>query len=56
MIDDEEVVRRSAQSAALERSGYDIVLAEDGTEGIQLFQAMARQNFPGAARSDNAWP
>jgi signal transduction histidine kinase/ActR/RegA family two-component response regulator len=39
VIDDEEVVRRSAK-AALERGGYDIVLAENGTEGIQLFQAL----------------
>jgi signal transduction histidine kinase/CheY-like chemotaxis protein len=40
VIDDEEVVRRSAK-ASLERGGYDIVLAENGTEGIQLFQALA---------------
>jgi two-component system, chemotaxis family, CheB/CheR fusion protein len=40
VIDDEEVVRRSAK-ASLERGGYDIVVAENGTEGIQLFRALA---------------
>jgi CheY-like chemotaxis protein len=40
VIDDEEVVRRSAK-AALEQAGFDIVLAENGIEGIQLFQALA---------------
>jgi signal transduction histidine kinase/CheY-like chemotaxis protein len=40
VIDDEEVVRRTAK-AALERSGYDILLAEDGVEGLRLFQALA---------------
>jgi signal transduction histidine kinase/CheY-like chemotaxis protein len=39
VIDDEEVVRRTAK-AALERSGYDIVLAEDGAAGIRIFEAM----------------
>jgi CheY-like chemotaxis protein len=42
VIDDEEVVRRTAK-ATLERSGYDIVLAENGTEGVQLFQALANK-------------
>jgi nitrogen-specific signal transduction histidine kinase/CheY-like chemotaxis protein len=40
VIDDEEVVRRTAK-ATLERSGLDIVLAENGTEGVQLFQTLA---------------
>jgi signal transduction histidine kinase len=40
VIDDEEVVRRAAK-AALERAGYDIFLAEDGTEGLRLFEALA---------------
>jgi CheY-like chemotaxis protein len=40
VIDDEEVVRRTAK-ATLERCGYDIVLAENGSEGVQLFQTLA---------------
>jgi CheY-like chemotaxis protein len=40
VIDDEEIVRRSAK-AALEQAGFDIVLAENGVEGFQLFQALA---------------
>ena len=40
MIDDEEAVRRTAK-ASLERRGYDIILAENGTEGIQIFKALA---------------
>jgi two-component system cell cycle sensor histidine kinase/response regulator CckA len=40
VIDDEEIVRRSAK-AALEQAGFDIVLAENGIEGFQLFQALA---------------
>ena len=40
VIDDEEVVRRSAK-ASLERGGYDTVLAENGVEGIQVFTALA---------------
>jgi len=40
VIDDEEVVRRTAKTT-LERGGYDIVLAENGMEGIQLFLTLA---------------
>jgi CheY-like chemotaxis protein len=39
VIDDEEVVRRTAR-AALQRSGYDIVLAEDGAAGLRIFEAL----------------
>jgi signal transduction histidine kinase/CheY-like chemotaxis protein len=39
VVDDEEVVRRTAKSA-LERGGYDVVLAEDGPEGIRIFEAL----------------
>jgi two-component system, cell cycle sensor histidine kinase and response regulator CckA len=42
VIDDEEVVRRTAKTT-LERNGYDIVLAENGLEGVQLFQALANK-------------
>jgi signal transduction histidine kinase/CheY-like chemotaxis protein len=42
VIDDEEVVRRTAK-ATLERGGYDIVLAENGAEGVQLFQTLANK-------------
>jgi len=42
VIDDEEVVRRTAK-AALERSGYNIVVAEDGVEGLRLFHALANK-------------
>jgi signal transduction histidine kinase/CheY-like chemotaxis protein len=40
VIDDEEAVRRTAK-ASLERRGYDIILAENGTEGLQIFQALS---------------
>jgi CheY-like chemotaxis protein len=40
VIDDEEAVRRTAK-ASLERRGYDIVLAENGVEGLRIFQALA---------------
>jgi signal transduction histidine kinase/CheY-like chemotaxis protein len=39
VIDDEEVVRRTAK-AALERGGYDILLAENGSEGIRVFEGL----------------
>lgn len=42
VIDDEEVVRRTAKTT-LERNGYDIVLAENGLEGVQLFQALSNK-------------
>src|SRR5581483_6593513 len=35
VIDDEEIVRRTAK-AALERAGYNVIVAEDGIEGIRL--------------------
>ena len=53
VIDDEEVVRRTAK-AALERSGYEIVLAEDGAAGIRIFKALGDKVLTGAARFDNA--
>ncbi len=40
VIDDEEIIRRTAKSM-LERSGYVVVLAEDGKEGVELFQVLA---------------
>jgi two-component system CheB/CheR fusion protein len=39
VIDDESTVRRTAK-ATLERHGYQIVIAENGTEGIEVFRAM----------------
>ena len=36
VIDDEEIVGSTVKTA-LERGGYDVVLARDGTEGIDLF-------------------
>jgi CheY-like chemotaxis protein len=36
-IDDEEALRRLAQ-AALERNGWRVLLAENGAEGVRLFQ------------------
>jgi two-component system cell cycle sensor histidine kinase/response regulator CckA len=40
VIDDEEVVRTTAQ-AALERYGYSVVTAEDGQRGVDLFRERA---------------
>jgi PAS domain S-box-containing protein len=40
VIDDEEVVRNTAKSA-LERYGYEVVLARDGREGAEVFERMA---------------
>jgi signal transduction histidine kinase/CheY-like chemotaxis protein len=42
VIDDEEVVRRTAKST-LERAGYDIVVAEGGREGVEVFRALANK-------------
>lgn len=39
IIDDEVTVRRTAKSA-LERHGYEAVLAENGREGIEIFRAL----------------
>ena len=40
VIDDEEIVRRTAKKT-LERYGYDVLIAENGQEGVSLFQALA---------------
>ncbi len=40
VIDDEPIVRRTAKSM-LERYGYSVVLAEDGQEGVELFQVIS---------------
>jgi PAS domain S-box-containing protein len=37
MIDDEQIIRKSA-SEALRRLGYDVVLAEEGREGVRLYR------------------
>src|SRR5262249_39164287 len=42
VIDDEEIVRRTAKSM-LERYGYTVVLAENGKEGVELFQVLAEK-------------
>lgn len=42
VIDDQEIVRRTAK-AALERAGYDVVVAESGEEGVKLFHALAKK-------------
>ncbi|PWU03568.1 MAG: histidine kinase [Terriglobia bacterium] len=40
VIDDEAIIRRTAKSM-LERYGYTIVFAENGKEGVELFQVLA---------------
>ncbi len=40
VIDDEEIVRRTAQ-ATLERFGYEVVVAEDGQQGLDTFRRIA---------------
>jgi len=40
VIDDEEIVRHTAK-AMLEQYGYMVVLAENGKEGVDLFQVLA---------------
>src|SRR5262249_49585104 len=40
VVDDEDIVRRTAKSM-LERNGYTVVLAENGAEGVELFQVLA---------------
>jgi PAS domain S-box-containing protein len=40
VIDDEEIIRKTAK-AMLERYGYTVVLAENGKEGVELFQVLA---------------
>jgi PAS domain S-box-containing protein len=39
IIDDEDVVRRTTK-ATLERYGYDVLLTEDGRQGVEMFRAM----------------
>jgi PAS domain S-box-containing protein len=40
VVDDEEIVRKTAK-AALERLGYDVVLACDGQEAVHVFRVIA---------------
>lgn len=40
VIDDEEIVRRTA-SATLEHFGYDVVVAENGQQGLDAFRRLA---------------
>jgi CheY-like chemotaxis protein len=42
VVDDEELVRRAA-SLALERLGYRVIMASDGSEAIGLFQRVSNQ-------------
>jgi PAS domain S-box-containing protein len=42
VVDDEDIVRRTARSA-LERYGYDVVLAPDGWQGVEMFARLADQ-------------
>ena len=42
VIDDEEIVRKSAKSA-LERYGYEVLLANDGLEGVRAFSKYRRR-------------
>ena len=42
VIDDEEIVRRTAQ-ATLERFGYKVLLAEDGMQGVKRFREFAAE-------------
>ena len=40
VIDDEDIVRRSAKTV-LQRYGYEVVLAENGLEGLELYRVLA---------------
>jgi two-component system cell cycle sensor histidine kinase/response regulator CckA len=42
VIDDEDIVRRTAKSM-LERNGYTVVVAENGEEGVELFNVLAEK-------------
>jgi signal transduction histidine kinase/ActR/RegA family two-component response regulator len=42
VIDDEDIVRRTAKTT-LERSGYDVVVAENGHEGVEMFRALSNK-------------
>ena len=39
VIDDENIIRRTAK-AMLERYGYTVIVAENGKEGVELFEAL----------------
>ncbi|MEX2261187.1 MAG: response regulator [Bryobacteraceae bacterium] len=40
MVDDEEIVRRMAKSA-LQRYGYAVLVAENGQDAVDIFQALS---------------
>jgi DNA-binding NtrC family response regulator len=42
VIDDEEVIRRTAK-LMLERFGYTVMVAENGKEGVELFQVVSEK-------------
>lgn len=42
VIDDEEIIRRTAKSM-LERDGFTVVVAENGKEGVELFQVLSEK-------------
>ena len=42
VVDDEDIIRRTAK-AMLERCGFTVVLAENGKEGVELFQVLAEK-------------
>jgi CheY-like chemotaxis protein len=42
VVDDEDIIRRTAKSM-LERYGYTVVLAENGKEGVELFQVLSEK-------------
>ena len=42
VIDDEDIIRRTAKSM-LEHYGFTVVVAENGQEGVELFQVLAEK-------------
>lgn len=42
VVDDEEIVRSATQSA-LERAGYQVLVAQDGEEGVAIFEDHAQE-------------
>jgi CheY-like chemotaxis protein len=42
VMDDEDIIRRAAKSV-LERYGYTVVVAENGKEGVELFQVLSEK-------------
>jgi CheY-like chemotaxis protein/two-component sensor histidine kinase len=42
VVDDEDIIRRTAK-AMLERNGFTVVLAENGKEGVELFQTLSEK-------------